>query len=144
MKGKVLLYIELILILLLFYFGNFLAIFENLFLTSIFIGGTVATLWSLRTMQLQYFSPFPEPPKKHKLTQSGLYQYVRHPMYTGIMLVGLTLVFSNQSFQILLIYLILIYVLDQKTSLEEKLLSKMYPEYKTYKQKAKKFIPYLY
>lgn len=144
MKGKVLLYIELILILLLFYFGNFLAIFENLFLTSVFIGGTVAALWSLKTMQVRYFSPFPEPPKKHKLTQGGLYQYVRHPMYTGIMLIGLSLVLTNPSFQALVIYLILLYVLDLKASLEEKLLSMIYPQYKTYQKKAKKFVPYLY
>jgi len=67
-----------------------------------------------------------------------------HPMYTGIMLIGLALLLSRPSFQIFLIYAVLMYVLDQKASLEEELLSKIYPQYKPYKQKTKKFIPKIY
>lgn len=144
MKGKTLLFIELLLIILLFYFGNFAAIFDSVLSTIFFIVGIIAALWSLLTMQIRYFSPFPEPPKKHKLAQSGLYQYIRHPMYMGIMLIGLAFVFSRPSFQIFLIYLILIYDLDMKAGLEEELLSKIYPEYKGYMGKTKKFVPYLY
>lgn len=65
-------------------------------------------------------------------------------MYTGIMLIGLALLLSRPSFQIFLIYAVLMYVLDQKASLEEELLSKIYPQYKPYKQKTKKFIPKIY
>ena len=91
MKGKFLLYSELILIILLFYFGDFTAIFDSVILTIIFILGALMGIWSLRTMQVRYFSPFPEPPQKHKLAQAGLYKYMLHPMYTGIMLIGLAL-----------------------------------------------------
>ncbi|OGD84928.1 hypothetical protein A3B51_01190 [Candidatus Curtissbacteria bacterium RIFCSPLOWO2_01_FULL_41_18] len=144
MKDKTLLYLELTLIILLFYFGKFTAIFQNIIPSLVFILGTILAIWSLLTMQVRYFSPFPEPPKKHKLAQRGLYKYMLHPMYTGIMLIGLALLLSRPSFQIFLIYAVLMYVLDQKASLEEELLSKIYPQYKPYKQKTKKFIPKIY
>ncbi|OGD86479.1 hypothetical protein A2164_03680 [Candidatus Curtissbacteria bacterium RBG_13_35_7] len=144
MKDSHLLYIELALLILLFYFAHYSKIFNNLILSAFFTVGIVGLLWSVYNMGIRYFSPFPQPPKKHQLTQKGLYQYMLHPMYTSLMLIGLILVASNASFQNFFIYLILIYVLDMKASIEERLLEKMYPEYKAYKQKTKKFIPYLY
>lgn len=144
MKGKFLLYSQLVLIILLFYLGNFSQIFSNTVLTVIFIAGIALALWAFYNLGLDTFTPFPEPKKEGKHVQTGSYKYVRHPMYTALGLIGLSLLASSPNFPSAIIFLLLIYVLDTKSSLEEEYLQKIHPTYKTYSEKTKKFIPYIY
>lgn len=144
MVSKYLLFAQLVLVLLLFYFGNIANILNHGVLTITFTVGMVLGLWALCNMGLDTFSPFPEPKSGGKHVQSGVYKYIRHPMYTAITLLGASLFFSSPNFTTLIIYMTLLYVLDAKAILEEKLLSKVYKEYDTYQKKTKKFIPYIY
>ncbi len=144
MKGKSLLYAQIILILLLFYLGSFPQIFKSLLLTVIFALGALLGVWSAYNLGLDTFTQFPEPRNEGKHVQVGTYKYVRHPMYTAIILIALSLALSSLSFVAIIIFLLLIYVLDQKASLEEKFLTKLHPTYKVYAQKTKKFIPFVY
>lgn len=144
MKDKYLLYAQIVLIVLLFYFGNFAQIFQNPALAVIFATGSLLALYSFYNLGLDTFTPYAEPKKESKHVQSGAYNYMRHPMYLGIMLISLALLFSAPSFPATVIYLLLIYVLDAKASLEEEYLTKLHPTYKNYQDKTKKFIPYIY
>lgn len=144
MNGKYLLYIQIALIVLIFYFGNLTIVFEKGILTIIFIIGAVIGLWAFYNMGSKNYSPFPQPKKGAKLAQSGIYKYIRHPMYSGIMLVGISLFLSNPTFLSFTILSILCYVLDMKASLEEDFLTKLHQEYQEYSAKTKKFVPYLY
>ena len=144
MKGKFLLYAQILLIVLLFYFGNFAQIFKNPSLALIFATGVLLALYSFYNLGLDTFTPFPEPKKEGKHVQSGAYKYMRHPMYLAIVVIGLSLLLSSPSFTAAVIYLLLIYALDAKATLEEGFLTKLHPTYKTYAQKTKKFIPYIY
>src|SRR3989344_2800004 len=134
MKGKFLLYAELALIITLFYFGNFGKIFSNPALVIVFATGIILSLWSFYNLGLDTFTPFPEPKKEGKHVQTGAYKYIRHPMYSAIIIIGLALLLSSATFPSAIIYLLLIYVLDTKATLEEELLTKMHPTYKTYAQ----------
>eukprot|EP01026_Neomeris_dumetosa_P050929 TRINITY_DN4475_c0_g2_i1.p2 TRINITY_DN4475_c0_g2~~TRINITY_DN4475_c0_g2_i1.p2 ORF type:complete len:291 (-),score=37.43 TRINITY_DN4475_c0_g2_i1:419-1291(-) len=91
-------------------------------------------------------SPFPVPRKNNVLTTTGVYGIVRHPMYSGVLLVcgGLTL-FSGSETRLLLL-LLLTYLFNKKASMEEKFLLERYPEeYKEYMEKTtKRFIPLLF
>lgn len=49
------------------------------------LGGLVLGLWASRTLG-SALSPFPEPVAGADMTESGPYRWVRHPIYTGIIL----------------------------------------------------------
>jgi protein-S-isoprenylcysteine O-methyltransferase Ste14 len=89
-------------------------------------------------------TPLPCPKDDSQLVQLGLYRFVRHPIYSGVLLVG---------FGWLLIYpyaLILLYVLalaiffEFKIKLEERWLLEKFPAYAEYCKKVKKLIPWVY
>lgn len=144
MEGKYLLYLEIFLLLLLFYMGNSAVIFTSAILTIITIAGLLLALWSFYNMGSKNFSPFPQPRKNGKIVQAGPYKYIRHPMYTGLVLVATALFLSNLNFINFLLFALFAYILDQKATLEEKLLLKMHKEYETYQKTTKRFLPYIY
>jgi len=88
-------------------------------------------------------SPFPTPKSNSQLIQSGLYKYIRHPIYTGILflLFGYG-IYLNSSFKILVT--ISLYVLFYyKTSYEEQRLHLKFSGYLEYKNKTGRFLPKL-
>ena len=89
-------------------------------------------------------TPLPCPKDDCQLIQLGLYRFVRHPIYSGVLMVG---------FGWLLIYpyaLILLYVLalaiffEFKIKLEERWLLEKFPAYAEYCKRVKKLIPWVY
>lgn len=144
MNGKELLYLQIFFILVLFYFGSTEVIISNPILLIIFIVAMILGLWAFYNMGSKTYSPFPHPRQGGKLTQEGAYKFIRHPMYTAVIMLGLTLFLSAPSFTSFLVFLMLVGVLHIKVDLEEELLSKMHKGYKDYAQKTKKFIPFIY
>ncbi len=142
--GKHLLYIQIALLALLFYFGNLERILSNIPLAILFMAGTTLALWAFYNMGSKNYSPFPQPRSAGKFTQKGAYKYMRHPMYTGVLLIAAALLLSNFYFPSFIVFAALAYVLDEKATLEENLLVKMHPEYKNYLPKTRKFIPFVY
>ena len=81
----------------------------------------------------------------HELITTGLYHYVRHPIYTGILLMisGTALFVGTLSAGIGL--LIMALGIWFKLRAEEELLAKQFPrEYPTYKNRTKALIPYVF
>ena len=144
MKSKNLLISQLVLIALLFYFANFTLIFENLFLSILFALSVGLGLYSAYNMGLDTYTPFPEPQKGSRHVQEGVYKYMRHPMYTSLIVLGLMLVLTRPEFLNTIIYILLLYILDTKASFEEILLLKLHPTYKKYMETTKKFLPFIY
>ncbi|WP_299676695.1 isoprenylcysteine carboxylmethyltransferase family protein [uncultured Dokdonia sp.] len=86
-------------------------------------------------------SPFPSPKSGSQLIQSGLYNYIRHPIYTGILLL-----FTGYSFYIssgykLLITIGLLVLFIFKSRYEEKRLTQTFKEYSNYKKSTGRFLP---
>lgn len=90
------------------------------------------------------FTPFVKPVEQGKLQTTGIYQYVRHPMYSAISMIALGWSFFWGSLLSILLTLIYLFVVDRKASEEEKWLTKKYPEYENYRTRVKKFIPFIY
>ncbi len=111
-------------------------------------------------------SPLPKPRKNHALVTTGIYAFVRHPMYSGLILAGFGLAASTHNEARLALSVLLWFILEKKTEFEEKArsLSKFlfsedeggfplassqelcarYPQYEEYRGTVKKFFPYLY
>ncbi len=89
-------------------------------------------------------TPLPCPKDNSQLVQSGLYRYVRHPSYFGVLLAALAwfLIFPGEY---VLAYAIASFVLfDIKAKREEVWLIERFPAYKDYQQRVKKLIPGCY
>lgn len=86
-------------------------------------------------------SPFPSPLPKSKLIVSGIYKYIRHPIYTGIFMgfIGFSII-ADSGYK-LLISAILLLLFYFKSIYEEKKLMLVFPDYDLYRQKTGRFFP---
>ena len=93
-------------------------------------------------IQLRHsISPFPAPLKNASLITSGLFHYIRHPIYSGIILLFLSIGVYYGSVYKILIFILILGVLCLKSVHEEKLLQERFPEYQLYKNKTGRFFP---
>jgi len=83
--------------------------------------------------------------KQHRLVKDGLYKNIRHPLYLGEILrnIGFVLIFSSV-YGTLIVFLASIFLLF-RIEIEEKMLIVVFSEeYREYKRKTKRIIPYVY
>lgn len=81
----------------------------------------------------------------HELITTGIYGYVRHPIYTGLLLMMIGTVLFIGTTSMLLIFLTLLGLFWFNATQEEKLLTKHFPSaYPAYKQRVKAVIPYVF
>jgi protein-S-isoprenylcysteine O-methyltransferase Ste14 len=86
-----------------------------------------------------------EKEEKGKLVISGMYQYVRHPLYFSIIIIFLGILCIFPSIKILCINTIVYLYLMIGSKLEEKkLIAYFGEEYINYSNKVKGLVPYLY
>ncbi|MFT5891395.1 MAG: protein-S-isoprenylcysteine O-methyltransferase Ste14 [Dokdonia sp.] len=114
------------------------------FISIIGITGAVVGCIILLTAVLQLnknLSPFPSPKSGSQLIQNGLYKYIRHPIYTGILtlLSGYSL-YATSGYK-LLITLLLLVLFIFKSSYEEKRLTLTFKSYSKYKKTTGRFLP---
>ncbi|MEY2900333.1 MAG: hypothetical protein RL247_499 [Actinomycetota bacterium] len=86
-------------------------------------------------------TPLPIPKEDGELATGGLYRYVRHPIYSGVLLAALGLVVFGASLTHFLGWFLLFVVLSIKASGEEKMLAKKYSTYNEYSQATGRFVP---
>ena len=80
----------------------------------------------------------------HELITKGLYHYVRHPIYTGVLLMILATALSVGTLSAGIGFVIIVLGLWFKLRAEEELLTKHFPkEYSAYKDRTKALIPYV-
>ncbi|NDU86508.1 MAG: isoprenylcysteine carboxylmethyltransferase family protein [Ferrovum sp.] len=113
---------------------------------SILLGGlgSALALWVFVHNPPGNFRIRPEPKAHARLITSGPYRWVRHPMYSALLLV--TAALPSQSSQILpwAAWGLLGVVLTFKSSLEERLLQQHWSEYAAYRTHTHRFIPFLW
>ena len=83
--------------------------------------------------------------ENHELIQTGPYAYVRHPIYSGLLLMVLGVAIYSGSPILLLLFVIFFFGAYYKARKEEKLLIKHFPEtYPVYIKKVSALIPFVF
>lgn len=88
-------------------------------------------------------TPTPVPIAGAGLRTSGLYALVRHPIYTGLLTLGMGLVLRSPGIGPLFWFLVLAAVLVTKAHWEERMLTDAYPDYRDYMRETGRFLPRL-
>lgn len=108
-------------------------------LAGIALGG-----WALIAMQLANLHILPDVRPNAQLVQRGPYRFIRHPMYSALLLTTLALVLDSVSWLRLSVWLVLLVDLLVKLHYEERLLAAHYSGYATYQQQTKRLLPLIY
>ncbi len=107
------------------------------------IGALIAGLGVLRLGS--NLSPFPKPKSDgHALVTTGIYSFVRHPIYSGIAFAALGWSVWWASLLGIVLALVLFVWFDLKSRREETWLVEKYPDYAAYQTRVKKLIPFIY
>ena len=102
--------------------------------------GIIISLAALLTLK-KNLSPFPTPKQGAELIQSGIYKYIRHPIYSGILFFTLGFSLYSENTLRLLIFFTLLILFRFKAAYEEKLLQDKFPNYAAYKKTTGMFLP---
>lgn len=84
----------------------------------------------------------PIPKADGKLSTTGLYRYVRHPMYTSVLLFALGIALQSGNAIKYLLVIALYGLFYKKSVYEEKYLRMKYSEYAEYSAQIPRFIPF--
>lgn len=106
-------------------------------------GGSVVLLAGLAWLGRR-LTPLPYPKERTDLVQTGPFAVVRHPIYSGglVLAVGWALRVHGW---LTLAYVVALFVfLDVKSRREERWLVGRFPEYVAYQRRVRKFIPFIY
>ena len=82
-------------------------------------------------------SPFPRPIANGNLVTSGIYGFIRHPMYYSLIIISFGVFIIKLSFYYLCLTISLTLVIKFKIILEEKYLKNKFENYLLYKDKVK-------
>ncbi len=129
-----------------------LIFFRGIFPQSAILGWTAAALsvigvafaiWA-RMRLGRNWSPRPAIKEHHELVTTGPYAYVRHPIYTGLILMAFGTALSGSIWGIgIFIVASLIFIL--RINKEEKIMLELFPnEYPQYQKRTKRLVPFIW
>ena len=88
-------------------------------------------------------TPTPVPVAGAGLRTAGLYARIRHPIYTGLLLLAGGLVLRSPGVWPALWFVLLAAILTAKAIWEEHMLAEAYPDYREYRRHTGRFLPRL-
>ena len=109
----------------------------------IFLVGAIIGLFALTHNRLGNFNIQPKMKENAKLITTGIYAYIRHPMYLSVLLMMLGVFIGSPSMIEALFLILLTIVLALKAKKEESIWTEQTEEYVKYKKRTKLFIPFL-
>lgn len=89
-------------------------------------------------------TPLPHPKDEARLVVGGLYRFVRHPIYFGVILMAFGWAVFVRGWLTLAYAVVLIVFFDIKSRREEQWLRRKFPEYAAYQRRVRRLIPFVY
>ena len=114
---------------------------------SVFIGGALSGVCLLLAGLVRLGSnltPLPFPKEDATLVQTGPYRLVRHPMYSGGIILAYGWALAAGGWLTLAYATVLLVFLDIKSAREEQWLAERFPDYSDYQRRVRKLIPFVY
>lgn len=80
----------------------------------------------------------------HSLVRTGPYRYVRHPIYTGVLLALSGSALATGEWRGPLAVAVALLAFVQKTSVEERRMRETFPEYEQYRRQTARLVPFIF
>jgi protein-S-isoprenylcysteine O-methyltransferase Ste14 len=115
-------------------------------LPTLLLGSTAVVLmaWTLLHNRLGNFNIRPLPKTYGSLVTSGPYRWIRHPMYTAVLLGGAALALMADPAPGWAVWACLALVLYVKSTFEERWMREQHPAYRDYATQSKRFVPLIF
>ena len=110
---------------------------------AVFVFAAFVGLWAIYTMGSGNVRIRPELMDGAILKVHGPYKYIRHPMYTSVLFIALSMAISPLSMISILLFAGMWVTLYLKLTYEEKQLINRFPEYAEYKKQTHFIIPFI-
>jgi len=117
--------------------------FSSFLSMTVFTVGAGLGIWALLHNRLGNFNIQPKMKEGAELVTTGIYAFIRHPMYLSVILMNFSFVLSSLTLLQMTLFLMLTFVLFLKAKREESLWMKESLEYEVYKENTKLFLPFL-
>jgi protein-S-isoprenylcysteine O-methyltransferase Ste14 len=104
-------------------------------------GGVALGAWALTCNRPGNFNVRPIPREGGRLVQEGPYRWIRHPMYTALILCGVAAAWTRGSAWDWIAVVALAAVLVVKAALEERWMLRAHPGYAAYRARTRRFLP---
>ena len=112
------------------------SLFSNLLGFLIIIIATIILLMAIKDLG-RNLSPFPRPKKNSNLVNTGIYRFIRHPMYYSLIFISFGVFLTKLSIYYLFLSVSLFLIIKLKISLEEQFLKNKFKNYYFYKKEVK-------
>ena len=100
--------------------------------------------WAIATMKKSKLRILPEPSPHATLITNGPYRFIRHPMYTAILMGSVGLLIHQFTWLRLSILIALAIVLVAKLTWEERMLLQKFKAYRDYMRRSKRLLPFIF
>ena len=141
-KAYILVFIQSICLILVFASGRPFA--KDYLLLALEIMGVALEIWAVITMGRHNLNITPLIKQEAQLVTWGPYRFIRHPMYSALLLIIWPIIIDRFSLFLLITGLVLTLVFIVKLFFEESVLKKHFVEYEDYMKTTKRLIPYIF
>jgi len=107
------------------------------------LAGLMLGCWAFYAMGWRNLRTTPLVPPEATLVTGGPYRFIRHPMYSALLLIVWALIAEDFSLVRLATGLILTLNMAIKMLFEERLLQRHFPQYHSYMETTKRLIPFV-
>lgn len=107
-------------------------------------GGVLAATGALALQRHEAFTALPHPRTTARLVEVGAYRLVRHPVYGGLILGAMGWALVRGSIPAFVGALALLAFFDLKRRREESWLEARFPDYRAYRARTRRLIPWIW